>query len=726
MSFLAPLFLAGLTALSIPVIIHLINRERREVLEFPSLMFLRRIPYRSVRRQKLRHVLLLLLRCAALALLVMAFARPFFRRSANATAAKSGAREVVVLVDRSYSMGYGDHFKRAQEAARRAVSTLRAIDRATIVAFDNDASAVTAPTRDRATLEAAIASLRPGSEATRYAPPLKLASQILTGSNLPRKEIVLITDFQRLGWTARDEASVPPGATLATVDVGGADSTAADVAVADVTVQRNESGERDRAVVAARLTNTGRSPVENASVTLELNGRSAETKRVSIPARSAAQVRFAPIAIPSGTSSGVVKLDAATPRVDELSANDRFYFTMSPGASISVLVLEPSTARQNQGLYLSRALAIGDRPSFGVEVKRATALVPADLEGRSLVILDEVGLPAGVAGAGAQLREFVAAGGGVLVVAGDQFPASAPNGEWSAALPATIGSVVDRAGDAGGTLAWIDYDHPVFDVFNAPRSGDFATARFLRYRRLAIQTDSGTRRAVATPGRADTSLGTHVLARFDDGNPALVERGVGRGKVLVWASTLDSYWNDLALQPVFLPFVHLLARYAGRYADARNFYTAGEVLDLSRHGELAGERISSPPGGSRADRSPIVVESPSGARTRLPSANEGLVAMREQGFYEIRLEGAAKGTGDRVAVNLDPAEANLARIEPEELKTAALAGSARNDAGAGVLDGLSREDEERRQTIWWYLLALVAILLAAETVWSNRLSRMSA
>jgi hypothetical protein len=79
-----------------------------------------------------------------------------------------------------------------------------------------------------------------------------------------------------------------------------------------------------------------------------------------------------------------------------------------------------------------------------------------------------------------------------------------------------------------------------------------------------------------------------------------------------------------------------------------------------------------------------------------------------------------------VAVNLDPAEANLARIEPEELKTAALAGSARNDAGAGVLDGLSREDEERRQTIWWYLLALVAILLAAETVWSNRLSRMSA
>ena len=77
-----------------------------------------------------------------------------------------------------------------------------------------------------------------------------------------------------------------------------------------------------------------------------------------------------------------------------------------------------------------------------------------------------------------------------------------------------------------------------------------------------------------------------MLARFDDGAPALVERAVGDGKLVVWASSLDAYWTNLPLQPVFLPFVHQLGKYAGRYADPRPSFVAGDVLDLSRHGEL--------------------------------------------------------------------------------------------------------------------------------------------
>ena len=710
MSFLAPLFLAGLTALAVPVIIHLINRERREVVQFPSLMFLQRIPYRSVRRQKLRHIFLLVLRCLALAIVVMAFARPFMRRDAPLRAAGSGARELVVLVDRSYSMGAGDHWTRAQDAARRAVSGLGPTDRATLVAFDNEAAALTPPTHDGAILNAAIAGLRPSSEGTRYAPPLKLASQILAGSNLPRREVVLITDFQRRGWAVRDEIAFPPQTTVTNVDVAAADTTLGDAAVADVTVQRNE-GERDRAVVAARLTNTGTAPVENLDVTLELNGRVAETKPATIPARGATQVRFTPIAIPSGMSAGVVRFAtaSATPRANSLTVDDRYYFTIAPDAGVSVLLVEPSAARGNQSLYLARALAIGDRPSFRIDVRKTGGLAPADLEGRSLIIFDEVPPPSG--DGAKRLHDFLDAGGGVLVVAGDQLPAGAWGGEWSSALPGTLGPVVDRAGDAGGTLAWIDYDHPVFDVFNAPRSGDFATARFLRYRRLTVRPDSVRRTSAA----ADTASGAHVVARFDDGAPALVEQRVGRGKLLVWTSTLDSYWNDLALQPVFLPFVHQVAKYAGRYSGARASFAAGEVLDLSRHAELAG-------GAGRAG-APVVVEAPSGAKTRLASSNEGLVPLHEQGFYEIRPDGAARGMGQRVAVNLDPAEANLARIDPEELKASVLASNGAATAGAIAADAPTREDTERRQTIWWYLLALAGVLFATETLMSNRLSR---
>ena len=132
MGLLAPLFLLGLAAIAVPIVIHMIQRERKEVIEFPSLMFVRRIPFHSFRRQRIRHWFLLLLRCAALALLVLAFARPFVRAPALA-AVTDGAREVVVLLDRSYSMGYSDHWERARDAARDVIDRLAPDDRATLI-----------------------------------------------------------------------------------------------------------------------------------------------------------------------------------------------------------------------------------------------------------------------------------------------------------------------------------------------------------------------------------------------------------------------------------------------------------------------------------------------------------------------------------------------------------------------------------------------------------------
>src|SRR4051812_46307878 len=139
MAFLTPFFLLGLGAIAVPVLIHLIQRERKRVVEFPSLMFVRRIPYQSVRRRRIRHWGLLMLRAAAIALMVMAFARPFFRRDAAVIPAAGGTREVVILLDQSASMGYGDHWQKARDAARSVVNGLGRDDKATLVLFSRNA-----------------------------------------------------------------------------------------------------------------------------------------------------------------------------------------------------------------------------------------------------------------------------------------------------------------------------------------------------------------------------------------------------------------------------------------------------------------------------------------------------------------------------------------------------------------------------------------------------------
>src|SRR5205823_988916 len=214
MSFLTPLFLLGLAALAIPVLVHLIQRERKRVVEFPSLMFLRRIPYQSVRRRRIRNWLLLALRAAALALIVAAFARPFIRQGPLAAAAVAGAREVVVLLDRSASMGWGDHWQRARTAARLAIDDLAPDDRATLVLFASNAEEHVRATTDRARIKAAVEATRVGSGATRYGPALKLAQSILGRSSLARREAILISDFQKTGWTGSEDVHFAEGTVL--------------------------------------------------------------------------------------------------------------------------------------------------------------------------------------------------------------------------------------------------------------------------------------------------------------------------------------------------------------------------------------------------------------------------------------------------------------------------------------------------------------------------------
>ena len=216
MSFIAPLFFVALAALAIPVLIHLIQREKKQIMRFPSLMFVQRVPYKSIQRRRVHNWLLLLVRLAVLTLIVLAFARPFFERQDLGTATGGGAREVVILLDQSYSIGYGDRWERAQAAASEAINGLGPADRGSVVLFSSGAEIALRSTAEgeRERLIAAVEAAEPTASATRFSPALKVAGGILADSQLPRREVILVSDFQRGGWRGEEGASLPDGATL--------------------------------------------------------------------------------------------------------------------------------------------------------------------------------------------------------------------------------------------------------------------------------------------------------------------------------------------------------------------------------------------------------------------------------------------------------------------------------------------------------------------------------
>ena len=681
MSFLAPLFFAALAALSVPVLIHMIQRQRTEVIEFPSLMFVRKIPFHSLRRQRIRHWLLLLLRCAALALLIAAFTRPFFRSAALA-AVGGGSREVVILVDRSYSMGYDGRWERARDAARGVVRDLGADDQATIIFFDSGAESGARSTTDRASQLAAIDAAELGAGTTRFGPALQLAQGILEDSDQPLLEVALISDFQRVGVDSAANTLLPPGTVLIPISVSE-DEAVANVSVAGASVQRDLFSGRERAAVTARLANRGNETVENLRVSLELNERELESLSVTIEPNSPATVTFSPFTLEETATPVSVRAAA-----DALPHDDVFHFTVAPGDLVPVLLIaSPGAADAN--LYLQRALAIGTSPSFELTVRSVDQVTLADVAAASVIVLNDVGLPDGQIGTA--ITRFVEAGGGVWIALGERvrWP-----GDNLTLLPGPIDAPADRDG-RGGAIGFVDYSHPVFGVFSAPRSGDLTAPRFLRYRPLAVTPE------------------TSVLARFDNGAPALVEHPVGEGRVLIWTSTIDNFWNDFVLKATYLPFAHKVVEYLAGYAAPTPYLTAGQVLDLAEYPGASGLDALSPN---------LVVRDPSEDRVEIGrDGRPGFIELSEQGFYEVRDTGA-DAPAVVVAVNVDLSESNLERVDPEEL-VAMATGRAGGDRSVVAERELRAEDLERRQTLWWYLLVGALGFLTAETVISNRLSR---
>ena len=333
MAFLTPFVLVGLGAIAIPVLIHLIQRERKRVVAFPSLMFVRRIPYQSVRRRRIRHWLLLAMRAAAIAMIVAAFARPFFRQGAIAAAAAGGSREIVVLLDQSASMGYGDHWQKAQEAARQAVRSLAADERATFVLFSRNAEENMRATTNRGRLEAAIGAARVGSGATRYGPAIKLAESILTRSPAKRREAILISDFQRAGWTGSEDAHFPDGMMLTPVSVATAGT--ANLSVPSVTFARSSFSGQERITVTAGLSNKSDAPMKTIPVTLAIDGHDIQTQMITASPHASSSVAFTPFTLAEPNVRGTVR--AGT---DAMPADNTFNFVLAPSAPVSLLVID--------------------------------------------------------------------------------------------------------------------------------------------------------------------------------------------------------------------------------------------------------------------------------------------------------------------------------------------------------------------------------------------------
>lgn len=513
MGFLAPIFLLGALAAAVPIVLHLLRREPEARVPFAAVRMLRHAPVEHADRRRLRDLLLLIMRVAALLLLAFAFARPFVSASTGGLT----AGVTVVALDTSYSLSVPGRFARAQSLAQQAIDAAPRGHLVAVVTFGDGAQVRQPPSADRALARAAVDAARVGFGSTRYRAALSMAADVVAGRT---GRVVVVTDLQASGWDRGEQVALPDSIDVDVADVGAAPGN---LAVTGVRV----AGER----LLLTVRNAG---AEGRTVRLQLTVDGVAAREVTGSVEAEQSSDFA-MPAPEGTAA-IVAVDDP----DGIQSDNARYLVLSASARPTVLVVSNAGDLGRDAFYVQQALLATGADGATYDVAGASGAEVSGWDDARLATHAAIVLVStrGLDQRGRDLvASYVRSGGGVLVAAGTDVDAQVAAGATSVTFEFTE----LPPAPAIRSLAPADLRHPVFRSFAA----ESATLGLVRFRQIVVVRGTGC----------------HTLARFSSGEPALQECQSGEGRVLVLASDLDGRWNDFPVHATFVPFLHETVAY---------------------------------------------------------------------------------------------------------------------------------------------------------------------
>jgi hypothetical protein len=697
MSFLTPLYALAALAVAAPIIFHLIRRMPRGEVPFSSLMFLSPSPPRLTRRSRLDEWLLLLLRAAALVLLALAFMRPFLRQEALMDLGEAGGRRIVVLLDTSASLRRADLWPRARALAEEAIVGCQPSDRLAVVAFDASSrpllgfeeSATLGPARRQAVARSRLASLQPSWGSTDLGRALVDALAAIEDLAESREQkslapgrIVLISDLQQGSrLEALGELEWPRDVEL---DVR---TVAADGSNAGLHLMHEEEGAEPAATdptLAVRVSNDAGSRRESFEIawTDERGDDSGKPIPVYVPPGESRVVR---VPRPKGLSSSRgLRLTG-----DAHTFDNTLFLAAEPRREETVLYFGTDGPDDPAGLlyYLNRIYPETPRRLVRIRpVPPSSDLVAEPGTSVPLVVLGGEVTPEIVG----RIRKLVEDGATLLYVA------AAPG--RAATLAALVGGtpreigIDELAPNRGALLGEIAFDHPLFAPLAGPQFNDFTKIRFWKYRRLG----------------PDLLGDARAVARFEGGDPAVVEKPMGKGRLVVLASGWAPADSQLARSSKFFPLMSALLEGPNpRPLDATGLQVNDRVP--------LPERKPAPEGGAAKG---LVIVKPDGSRVEVPPGRRDFDGTDQPGIYTVE---TADGTR-AFAVNLDPLESKTAPLALETLEQLGCRIISRRPSKVDrqQLRQMQSQELEGRQKLWRFLILAAVGILIVETFLAGR------
>lgn len=716
MSLLAPLYFFGALAIGLPILFHLIRRQPKGQVEFSSLMFLRPTPPRLTRRSRLDNWLLLLLRGLALLLLAAAFARPFLRNAVLSDAELPG-RRIVLVVDTSASMQRSGLWQQALDKSADVLADLQPADSLALVMFDSqprlaigfEESSQMNLEQLRSAVKKALRDAEPSWRHTELGRAISFAGDVATSYEVDRPQPVMQSD-QDSSTTVPTDASGPAHMILVTDMQAGSRveslqvyawpkelrldvrkvapprRTNAWAQILAATLEESEDPDRVRVRVSnAADSESGKFTLawSSSDTVRSSNSDDAASSRIEMPVEL-------PVHVPPGQTR-VVRMPSAPPGVSELVLkgdehsfdNTRYVVSPEPAQlNLHFIGQETNDPRESLLYYLQRVPLNSSRRTVAVD----SLDEPADVEELDPKQVPLVVLSRPLSGdAPARLRQYVEAGGRLLI--------ALPQRDSAQGIVATINEITmselqvsEAVVDDYAMLSRIDFSHPLFEPMADPQFNDFSKIRFWAHRKLEHLGE-----------------GWNQLARFDDGDPALLEMTIGKGRCLVLATGWQPQSGQLALSTKFIPLVYSLFELGRRTAQSDQ-YVVGEAMEY-----LPSETAT--------------ITGPAGIESDYHTVAD-LDAVDQPGVYTFR-----DGEESRAfAVNLHESESRTDAIGDDQLERFGVI-LGKNVTTEQALDAqrqLRDRELESQQKLWQWLLVAALGILGLETLlgglWSRRTS----
>lgn len=658
MTFLTPAFLTALALVGIPILIHLIRRRKLKIVPWAAMEFLLQSQKKQRRRLRIEEIILLLLRMLIVGLAVFAFARPVLRALGIDLLSQNTRVYAIILLDNSYSMGAKGSdgktsLERGKEAATQLIQKiLRDGDSVSIlVVSDKVEPIVESPSFDRRFAAKRLETIKLSDRSTNYLVGTQAALRLLRASKAPVKEVYWVTDDQKDAWESskRDSAKatwreLSRLARTHWVSVGSPANERENLEIEPPTPSSELVTPQLATRLETRIVNYGTKPRRNLLVNLMIDGAIKGSTKVSLEPGAASTISFLHQFVRPGTHTGSITLSDAE-NSDTLARDNSAPFVVRVREKIRVLTIDPKPNQnpsQSESYFLLKAMAPDELAgSFASKLRETSRLDGVNLRDYDVVLV--TGLISMASEDRRALTDFVRAGGGLWLFPGPTTDAGRINSEWGDLnlLPAKLNPQKRLDLNSGAKLDPNSIQHPALGMFKDTSSMNLAGAQFFVYHPLEPAADK------------DASA-VRVMLRFNSGDPALVERQVGLGHVVLSASSAGRLWNDLPLQSAYLPFTYQVLFYLGQGATSHRNLRLDEPLFLSlalTDAEKA-VRVTSP-SGQTSTQNPVL--DARGVTFRYDKTGQA-------GVYKLAVAGSR--TTDSFAVGLAAGESNLTIADP--------------------------------------------------------------